>query len=249
MKISRAVLIILLALLLLWLFTLLPGAHAQGPIAPPPPPATPPTNPVDAANAEAKAWELIVNQTIASSQAAIGQAYNALSAAEAGLAQAQLAVQQEHAARVAAEQGQIQQAVVSSQAALVAANQAAASASASNTAAVASMRQSLAALSDVRELQTDLRQRDATIAGLTAANQTQQARIVQLEDYSWAKYRETIIAWALAGLLGFVVLAGLLALVIIVAMERRNRWPRLKRGLAAALVVPLGQTNEPTAES
>ncbi len=244
MKVSRSVLIILLAALLPWLFTLLPGAHAQGPVqgqpqgTAPTPVATP--NPIDQANAEADTWRTVADQAVQNARASIGQAYRAIASAEAGLVQAQIAAEQEHVARVAAEQGQINQAVQSAQAALVASNQAYALATSANGASIDSMQQALTALRNVRTLSDNLSQAQGTIAGLTGANKTQQARITQLEQYSWSTYRETITAWVVAGVLGFVLLAGICALVIIMAMERRNRWPRFKHGIGgSALVVPV----------
>jgi hypothetical protein len=251
-KLSRSVIIILLAALLL-LFTLLPAAgagavpaaHAQGPIAPTPPPAVATPNPIDQANAEADRWRTVADQAVSGARAAIGQAYSAIASAEAGLAQAQMAAEQEHAARVAAEQGQINQAVQSAQAALVASNQAYALATSANGASIDSMQQAMTALRNVRTLTDNLSQAQGTIAGLTGANKTQQARITQLEQYSWSTYRETITAWVVAGVLGFVLLAGICALVIIMAMERRNRWPRFKHGLGGALVVPVPEGQRP----
>lgn len=245
MKLSRSILILLLGLFLLWLFTQLPGAHAQGTL-PPPPAVTPqPTpNPVDAANADAARWQAVADQAVQSAQSAIGQAYNALASAQAGLNAAQVAVQQEHAARMAAEQGQIQQAAQAAQSALVAANQSAAAATSSNDAARSAMQQALLALSDVRSLKSDLRQRDATIAGLREASDTQQARIVQLEGYSWSKYREAIIGWVVAGLLGFVLICIICGGLIVFALERRNRWPKFRNGIEGALIMPVTKTGE-----
>ena len=252
---SRLVIVVVLILTAFWLLMfLVDEASAQGPVVPPPPPVATPVNPVDRANAEADKWQTIANQAVQGAQAAIGQAYAAIANAQAGLQQALIAAQQEHAARVAAEQGQIQQASQSAQAALVAANQATSLANSANGSAIESMRMTTSALRDVQTLRNGLRQlqtqsqttidgQHATIAGLTGANATRQARIDQLETYSWSIYRETIIAWVVAGVLGFVLLAGICALVIIIAMERRNRWPRFKNGIGAALVVPLEKSD------
>jgi hypothetical protein len=250
MKISRSVIIILLALLLLWLFTLLPGAAAAELSTPSHHDATRAgggqitstlmltPNPVDVANAEAEHWQAVADQAVQSAQISINQAYGALANAQAGLNAAQAAVQQEHAARIAAEQGQIQQASQAAQQALIAANQSASAATSANDAARSSMQQALLALADVRSLKTELRQRDATIAGLTAASTTQQARIVELEQYSWTTYRSQLVAWMIVGLLGFVLIAGGCALVIIFATERRNRWPKFRNSIGGAVVVP-----------
>lgn len=241
MKVSRSVIMILLVLLLACLIALMAQpAHAQGPVEPTPPPKVVTTpNPVDQNRAEADRWETVANNAVASAQAAIGQAYSAIASAEAGLRQAQIAAQQEHAARVSAEAGQIQQAVTSAQAALIASNQAAGLSSESSRSAIESLKQSTSALSDVRTLREGLRESNATIEGLTGASRIQQARITQLETYSWSIYRETITAWVIVGVLALVLIAGLLALIIVIATERRNRWPRFRNGIGSALIVPM----------
>jgi hypothetical protein len=240
MKLSRSVIILILAFFLLWLFAQLPGAHAQGAVPQQPVVTPPPTpNPVDVANAEAARWQAVADHAVQSAQTSINQAYGALASAQAGLNQAQVAVQQEYAARIAAEAGQIQQAVTSAQAALIAANTATDLAKSANDAAVNSILQSNYAQRDVTQLQADLRQRDATIAGLTSANQTQQSRIAELEQYSWSKYRETIMAWVTAGLLGFVLISLICGSLIVFALERRNRWPVFKHGFKSAIIMPI----------
>lgn len=226
--------LVLIALFLLALLSVQPAA-AQGTV----PPTPQPVNPIDKARADANQWEAIANQAVASAQAAIGQAYSAIASAEAGLAQAQMAAQQEHAARVAAEQGQIQQAVESAQAALVSSNQATAIATDANKSAIASLTSAHESLSAIRQLRQVLNQTSVDVAGLTATTETQQARIMQLERYGWTMYRETVTAWAVAGVLGFVLIAVLMSILIVIAAERRNRWPRFRDGIKSALIVPV----------
>jgi uncharacterized phage infection (PIP) family protein YhgE len=241
MKLSRSVVILLLGLLLLWLFTQLPGAAAQGPIVPTPPPVATPITPqqIDALNDQADAYAMKTEAALQQSQAAINSAYAAIASAQAGLSAALETARYEHAARVAAEQGQIQQAVSSAQAALTAANTATALAKSSNDDAVNSMLAAQYARRDVDQLSADLRLAQASIDGLTKANREQQQRIAQLTTYSWNKYDESIIAWVTAGVLGFVLLAGASALIIIIALERRSRWPRFRQGIEGAIVMPI----------
>jgi hypothetical protein len=159
-------------------------AAAQGPVVPTPPPVMTPVPPVppqdgdypanpiaaarsiDAANARADQWQAVANQAVSSAQSAIYYAYGALADAQAGLYQAQAAFQQEQSARIAAQQGQIQQAVVSAQASQISAASAIDLVSRSTSSALTSMQLTSAALRDIAELKASLTlitvQRDST---------------------------------------------------------------------------------------
>lgn len=244
------IVLVLIALLLLALLSA-PPAGAQTPIVTPPPPPVTTPDPIDAANAQRDQWETIANQAVASAQAAIGQAYSAIASAEAGLAQAQIAAQQEHAARVAAEQGQIHQATEQAQAAQLSALKAIGLASA----AIQSAQTSEQSATHSERLTTYLRiqlmnrehqieQRDQKIALISGDNSSQAARLAQLEPYAQTMYREVVTAWIVAGVLGFVLIAVLMSIMIVIAAERRNRWPMFKHGPKSALIVPV-ETSQP----
>lgn len=243
MKIPQSVIMILLVLLLALLIGLLAQpAAAQGTV----PPTPQPVNPIDKARSDANQWETIANQAVASAQAAIGQAYSAIASAEAGLVQAQMAAQQEHAARVAAEQGQIHQATDQAQAAQLSAlkaidlaSAAIQSAQTSEQSAAHSERLTAYLRIQLMNREHQLEQRDQIIARLSGDNSSQAARLAQLEPYAQTMYREVVTAWIIAALLGFVLIAVLMSIVIIIAAERRNRWPRFKNGPKSALIVPV----------
>lgn len=145
-----------------------------------------------------------------------------------------------------AQQGQINQAVESAHAAQLTATQALGLASSS----VESSKQSIKETSDMKQqvsaLWMSLREHGAkvadqmaTIAGLNETSRIQQDRIDYLETYSWALYRETVIAWVVAGMLGLVLIALLLGALVVFAAERRNRWPRFRTGLHGAIIMPI----------
>ena len=95
------------------------------------------------------------------------------------------------------------------------------------------------AVRGVDDLRGKLTLREEEIRQLRGTGAMQSARLAQLEPYSQNIYHEAIVAWAVAGVLGFVLIAALMALIIVIAMERRNRWPRFRNGISSALVVPM----------
>jgi hypothetical protein len=169
---KRTLVLILLVLLLAVLITQI--ANAEGPATPPPPPVTtplPPTDPmaaakaIDAANAEADKWESVARSTMANVQSSINAAYAALAQQQASIYQLQTAFQQADAARLFAQQGQIQQAVESARSAQLASVQSVSLSTQSGKAALLSMQQAGDAARSVAELRSNLTvvtaQRDA----------------------------------------------------------------------------------------
>lgn len=118
---TKILIVLVIAFLMLMLLSMVQPAGAQGPLVPPP---TPTPNPIDQANAEAEQWNAAQQSTLQSAWAAIGQAQAAIAQAQSSAQKAQDAARYEHAARVAAEQGQINQAVESSHQAQLSAVQA-----------------------------------------------------------------------------------------------------------------------------
>lgn len=169
---KRTLALILLVLLLAVLITQI--AHADGPVTPPPPPVTtplPPTDPlaaakaIDAANAEADKWESVARSTVANVQSSINAAYAALAQQQASIYHLQTAFQQADAARLFAQQGQIQQAVESARSAQLASVQAVSLSTQAGKAALIAMQQAGDAARSVAELRSILTvvttQRDA----------------------------------------------------------------------------------------
>jgi hypothetical protein len=148
----RYLLLMFPALLLLFLFWQLPGAGAQDPIVPTPPPV----NPIDQANAEAAQWDAVQQAAIGQAQAAAQQAVAAAAQAQSAAQQAQLAAQHEHAARLAAEQGLMNQAVESSHKAQLAAVEAVALGRDATQSASLARQQADLALRNVTRLKTSL---------------------------------------------------------------------------------------------
>jgi hypothetical protein len=142
---------------LMFTFLITLPVRAQGPVTPPPPPV-PTINPVDQANADAAQWDALQQAAIGQAQAAASQAIAAASQALAAAGQAQVAAQQEHAARVAAEQGLMNQAVESSHQAQLAAVQAVALGKDATQSASIARQQSDLALRNVANLKTALSQ-------------------------------------------------------------------------------------------
>lgn len=226
-----ALVVIFLALMAL---VLAQPAGAQSQTVPTPPPA-PAVNPVDAANAQRDQWESIANSAIAASNSAIAQAQSAIASAQAGIAQAQNAAQQEAAARRAAEQGQIQEATDQAHAASLSAlkaldlvNQSLAAAQSSEQSALHSERLTAYLKIQLANRDHQLDRQAQQIAQLSADNSAQAAYLARLQPYTQNIYNEVVVAWVVAGVLGFIVIGMLAALVIIVAAERRNRWPIFK---------------------
>jgi hypothetical protein len=258
MKLSRSIVMLLLVLLLAWLLSSVPGAHADGPVAPTPPPVTtpPPIDPlagakaIDAANAERDKWEAVARSTAANIQASINSAYGALAAAQSSFAQLQQSFQQSEAARIAAQQGQINQAIEAARLANVSASSAMALLTQSNQTAGLALQQSNQAARDVLQLRAELSIKDQqlqsahqTNAALIKANAAQAYRLAQLEPYALDTYHHAMAAWVLSAVLGLVLIAVLLMLVIVFAVERRNRWPKFRSGIASALIVPVNGEN------
>jgi hypothetical protein len=245
MMMRRLLMLLLLVVLMLAMSCMVQPVNAQGPIATPPSEPTPITpEQIDALNAKADAYSAKTQAALEQSQSAINSAYAAIASAQAGLSAAQETARSEHAARVAAEQGQIQQAVSSAQAALVAANTAADMSRSANDDAVNAMLASERSQAAVQQLSQGLQQSNATIAALRELNDTQQARIVYLENYGLDQYQRTVTAWFMAGLLGFVIIAIICGALIIFAFERRNRWPKFRSGIDGALIMPIGNSSQ-----
>jgi hypothetical protein len=254
MKISRSVILILLVLFLAWLISFVPGAHADGPVAPTPPPVTPqpPLDPmtaakaIDAANAERDKWEAVARDTIVGVQASLNSAYGALAAAQSSVYQLQQSFQQSEAARIAAQQGQINQAIESARMANVSAANAMSLLGQSQQSAGEAIRESNQAARDVLTLRAELSVKDQqlqsaeqTNVSLSKTNAALSYRLAQLEPYAMDTYQHAMEAWVLSAVLGLVLIAVLLMLVIVFAVERRNRWPRFKAGIDSALIVPM----------
>lgn len=178
---KRTMTLTLLVVLLVGLLS--QTAHAQGPVTPPPPSVTPmpPVDPlatakqIDEANARADQWQAKAIASAASAQASINSAYASLYAAQAGVNQMQIELQQSEAARVAAQQGQIAQAVAAAQAAQLSGLQAIALASASGQSAMLSLKQSSDALRDVAELR-------ASLTSVTAQRNAARADVAQRDQ-------------------------------------------------------------------
>jgi hypothetical protein len=176
------------------------SAHAEGPATPPPPPPVttpPPVDPlsaakqIDAANARADQWQTVATQAMSSAQGAIDNAYASLYAAQASIGQMQIALQQSEAARVAAQQGQIAQAVASAQNAQLAGVQAVALSSAAGQSAMLSLNQSGEAVRAVSELRTSL-------TAVTAQRNTARSEITQLNsDLAQSEKNVNAVAGAL----------------------------------------------------
>jgi hypothetical protein len=152
------------------------AAYAQGPVTPPPPPQVTPITPVDPmaaakqideANARADQWQTVATQAMSKAQGAIDSAYASLWSAQASIGQMQIALQQSEAARVAAQQGQIQQAVQAAGAAQMAGLQAVQLASASGQSATSAVQQAGDAMRAVAELRSSLITKEAQNAALT----------------------------------------------------------------------------------
>ena len=260
MKLSRTVVLLLLVGLLALLIAQV--AHTDGPVAPTPPPVTTPIPPVDplagakaidAAYAEAAKWEAVAKSTIVNVQASINSAYGALAAAQASVYQLQQSYQQSEAARIAAQQGQINQAIEAARLANVSASNAMILLGQAQQSASDGIRQANQAARDVLTLRAELSVKDQqlqaaqqtnaalvkTNADLNKANVAQSSRLDLLEAYALDTYHHAMAAWVLSAVLGLVLIAVLLMLVIVFAIERRNRWPRLKQNLDGAVVFPI----------
>jgi hypothetical protein len=171
-----------LILFVFWFLFYVSEAGAQAPIVPtppPPPPPVTPTNPIDVSQAEAKQWDAVQQSAIWAAQSAANQAAAAAARASRAAAQAEAAAQMERAARLAAEQGLMNQAVESSHQAQLAAVEAVALGREATQSASLARQQSDLALRNVQRLKSDLaditRQRNdvqqtaATLAGDRAA--------------------------------------------------------------------------------
>jgi soluble cytochrome b562 len=263
MKISRTIVL----MLLVGFLTLLVAnvAHADGPVTPPPPPVTTPIPPVppveplagakaiDAAYADAAKYQAAANSLLDGMQATLNQANAALSSAnsslysaqasigqyQASVAQYKILLQQSEAARVAAQQGQIQQAVDLANAAQESGAQVLSLASESSRSAMQSAQQANQAVQDVLKMRTQLSSANQANESLSKTNAAQAYRLAQLEPYALDTYQHAMAAWVLSAVLGLVLIAVLLMLVIVFAVERRNRWPRLKQNLDGAVVFPI----------
>jgi hypothetical protein len=255
MKIIRSVVLMLLVGLLVLLVAQV--AHADGPVSPTPPPVTTPPPPIDplagakaidAANAEADKWEAVARSSAISAQASINQAYSALYAAQDGVNQLSIALAQSEAARVAAQQGQINQAIEAARLANVSVSNGMSWLGQAQQSASDAIRQSNQAARDVLTLRAALSVKDQqlqseqrTNASLSKTNTAQANRLNLLEAYSLDTYHHAMAAWVLSAVLGMVLIAVLLMLVIVFAIERRNRWPKLRNGINSALIVPMNE--------
>jgi hypothetical protein len=244
MKLSRSVVLILLVLFLALLLSSVPGAYADGPVAPTPPPVTTPIPPIDPL-AAAKA---VAKFTIVNVQASINSAYGALAVAQSSVYQLQQSFQQSEAARIAAQQGQINQAIEAARLANVSASNAMSLLGQAQQSASEAVRQANQAARDVLTLRAELSIKDQQLqsaqqanAALSKTNSAQAYRIAQLEPYALDTYHHAMAAWVLSAVLGLVLIAVLLMLVIVFAVERRNRWPRFKAGIDSALIVPVSK--------
>ncbi|MGV0976894.1 MAG: hypothetical protein ACOYBO_13290 [Azonexus sp.] len=257
MKLSRSIVMLLLVGLLALLIA--PIAHADGPTPPTPQPPVvvtppPPIDPlaaakaIDAANAERDKWEAVARSTVANVQASINSAYGALAAAQSSVYQLQISFQQSEAARIAAQQGQINQAIEAARLANVSAANAMSLLGQSQQSASEAIRQANQAARDVLALRAELSMKDQqlqsaqqTNTALSKTNAAQAYRLAQLEPYALDTYHHAMAAWVLSAVLGLVLIAVLLMLVIVFAVERRNRWPRFKAGIDSALIVPVSK--------
>jgi hypothetical protein len=223
--------IVLIALVFLLAFLLAQTAHAQAPIVPPPVPTIPPVDPlsaakqIDAANARADQWQQVAVNSAASAQASIDNAYASLYAAQAGVTQMQIALQQSEAARSTAQQGQIAQAVSAAQAAQLSGLQAIALASASGQSAMLSLKQSSDAQRDVAELRASLSavtvQRNASRADVTQRDQIIAQRDKDLAAVAGAlvaeRQRSDLLSKVALGL--FLLLALLMSYIALMLLK------------------------------
>lgn len=263
MKLSRSFVLLLLVGLLTLLIAQV--AHADGPTVPTPQPPVvvtpPPVDPlaaakaIDAANAEAAKWEAVAKSTIVNVQASINSAYGALAVAQSSVYQLQQSFQQSEAARIAAQQGQINQAIEAARLANVSAVTALSLMGQSQQLASDAVRQANQAAREVLTLRAKLSVKDQqlqsasqalaalikTNTDLNQVNAAQTNRLDVLESYALDTYHHAMAAWVLSAALGLVLIAVLLMLVIVFAIERRNRWPKLRSGIESAVIIPVSK--------
>lgn len=218
-------------------------AHAQGPVTPPPPPVTTPETPpltakqIDAAYADAAKYQAAANSLVNGMQASIDQAnsslatanaslsaaYNSLYSAQTSIAQYQVMLQQSEAARVAAQNGQIQQSIEAARAAQLSGAQAISLATDAGRSALTSIQQANQAARDVLQLRSDLTTAAARNANLMSEVARLNQTVAQMDKESTAlgtalvmeRQRSDVITRVAIGLfLLVIVLASYIGLVL-----------------------------------